>query len=289
VGAVLAREFELPLAVSNLGEIYSDRKFFEDHRDVVEYVVDSGSAFFSCSQHCANSYREIGLDPKAESIPYGIDIDNFVVDSDGVAARTRIGLEGDAPLVLYLGRMVRDMGLDTVLSAIPITLQAYPNAQFMIAGAPGELQPAAESLALRYPAKVTVRANLPHAQLPDVLSACSVLLAPTRGDRACSSLASAEAMAAGRAVIATRVGGIPEIVVDGETGILVEPDDAQALTRAIVAALGDPGRSRAMGAAGRTRVEAFWDENKTNAEYEARFRNLLSIRKHQSQLSGGIT
>lgn len=279
IGAVLARTYNLPLAVSNLGEIYSDRAFFEEHRKVVEYIVATGKAFFSCSQHCADSYREIGLDPKAESIPYGIDIHNFDADTAENIARRNMGLPESVPMVLYLGRLVAEMGLDTVLDAIPSVFRDEPNVQFVLAGAPGDLQPVAERLAAEYAGRVHVRPNVPPGQLPDLLSATTVLLAPTRGSRACSSLASAEAMAAGRAVVASRVGGIPEIVQDGSTGTLVPPGDAGALARAVVDLLRDPARAAALGRAGRKRVEDYWDENKTNAAYEARFLALVEKRR----------
>jgi starch synthase len=63
-----------------------------------------------------------------------------------------------------------------------------------------------------------------------------------------------EAMERGRAVVASAVGGLPEIVADGETGLLVPPGDAGALADAVIELAGDPERARAMGAAGRRRA-----------------------------------
>ena len=65
-----------------------------------------------------------------------------------------------------------------------------------------------------------------------------------------------EAMACGTAVVASRVGGIPEVVVDGETGVLVPPGEPEALAAAVSALCGDPERAARFGAAGRRRVEA---------------------------------
>lgn len=69
-----------------------------------------------------------------------------------------------------------------------------------------------------------------------------------------------EAMAAGKAVLATRVGGVPEVVVDGETGILVPPGDPEALAEGIRRLAGDPALRERLGAAGRERARLFsWD------------------------------
>ena len=67
-----------------------------------------------------------------------------------------------------------------------------------------------------------------------------------------------EAMAAGRPVVASRAGGIPELVADGRTGLLVEPGDPLALADALLTLLADPERARAMGAAGRKDAVAHW-------------------------------
>jgi glycosyltransferase involved in cell wall biosynthesis len=69
-------------------------------------------------------------------------------------------------------------------------------------------------------------------------------------------LAILEAMAVGLPVVSTTVGGIPELVDDGRSGVLVPPGDARALAQALIAVLGDPARGRAMGAAGAERVRA---------------------------------
>jgi glycosyltransferase involved in cell wall biosynthesis len=71
-----------------------------------------------------------------------------------------------------------------------------------------------------------------------------------------------EAMAAGRAVVASNVGGIPEAVEDGKTGILVPPQDAQALAKAVAFLLDNPEQAREMGQAGRRRAEQLFDEKK---------------------------
>jgi hypothetical protein len=87
------------------------------------------------------------------------------------------------------------------------------------------------------------------------LAAADLLVMPSRNEGLGKALV--EAMALGRAVVATRVGGIPSVVVDGETGSLVSPDDPAALARAVTELLKDPGLRHRMGDAGRRRAEQF--------------------------------
>ncbi len=91
-----------------------------------------------------------------------------------------------------------------------------------------------------------------------------VFLLPSHGDAA--PWVVLEAMASGLPVVATRVGGIPEMVLQGETGLLVERRDRPALTQALEALLGDPARRKQMGAAGRARVEQLFDARKNDRQ-----------------------
>jgi len=80
-----------------------------------------------------------------------------------------------------------------------------------------------------------------------------------------------EAMACGLAVVATRVGGNPEVVADGETGLLTPPSDPAALARAMLQLCRDDGERRRMGKAGRRRVERCFDVRRMTAAYEAMY------------------
>jgi glycosyltransferase involved in cell wall biosynthesis len=86
-------------------------------------------------------------------------------------------------------------------------------------------------------------------------------------------------MAAGVPVVATAVGGIPECVVDGETGLLVRPSDSEALARAVTAALSDPARLGRLGEAGRRRLHANFTADSQVPRIEAVFHRVVSRRK----------
>ena len=259
VGAMLAHATGTPLVVNNFGELFSHGAFFQANPDVLPFIQAATRRFVSGSRHCASGWARFGLSPEVEVVPYGVDSARFRPDQDGLAMRFRAGIGAATPVVLFVGRFVRDMGLHVVLDAIPAVLKRQPDARFLLVGAVGELSAAASEVAARFGGRVIIRQNVPFDELPGWYAAGDLVVAPTTGDRACSSLAAAEALATARPVIASNVGGIPEIVAEGATGYLIPPENHSALADRIVELLGRPDAGREMGARGRAWIEANWD------------------------------
>ncbi len=130
---------------------------------------------------------------------------------------------------------------------------------YLITGARPDLTAFLEAAVAGRPQVRWINAMVPVAEVVQLYSHAAAFVCPSIYEP--FGLINLEAMACGTAVVASRVGGIPEVVVDGETGWLVEPGDAPALGQALRAALADPARARSMGEAGRRRVEAHfaWD------------------------------
>jgi glycosyltransferase involved in cell wall biosynthesis len=277
VGALLSSEFRVPFVVSNFGEIYSHPGVFRKHAALAPYVCDRASRILSISRHCADSYNRIGLSPPVTVIPYGIDLARFSFRNDGSAIRNVLGWGGNDQVVLFVGRMTRDMGLHTLLTAVPELLATLDSAKVLIVGAGGELLHSASETAGRHPGRVIVRPDVPKAELPAYYAASSIVVAPTLGDRACGSLAALEAMGTGKPIIASRVGGIPEIVADGQSGILIPPDDPATLTGAMVRLLESEPLRKRMGAVGRRIAESRYDQDKTNALIEHVFTEVAGL------------
>ena len=152
----------------------------------------------------------------------------------GVDLPANVGVEADPPEVLYAGRLSPEKGvLELVEAATGLNL--------VVAG-DGPLRP-------RVPGS---RGFLPHDELERLYARAAVVACPSR--REGFGVACLEAMAHGRPVVATDVGGLRDLVVDGKTGILVPPGDAAALRTALQRLLGDPDLRRRLGAAGRERA-----------------------------------
>jgi glycosyltransferase involved in cell wall biosynthesis len=277
VGAIAAEMYRIPLVVTNLGEIYSHRSEVDRQVEMIRHIIRIAGALMSLTRHCASSYRELGMNPEVKVLHYGIDHERFAGGA-GDAIRTRLGIPPTSDVVLFVGRMVRDMGLHVLLDGLSELLQRRPTVHVLIVGGSGELRQEAEDAAAGWPGRVTVIADVHENDLPGCYAAATIVVAPTIGARACGSLAAAEAMAAGKAVVATRIGGIPEYVGDGETGLLIPPGDSTALVNALVSLLGDRDRLSEFGRAARERVRRLFDNQRTNDAIERLFRDVAGIR-----------
>jgi glycosyltransferase involved in cell wall biosynthesis len=268
LGAWLTEDLGIPLVTTIFGEIYSNPEAHRPHLPHVRHVVDRTSKWLSCSRHCADSVKLVGLNVDVEPLLYGIDINHFHPRHDSSAVRARLGLAQADRIVLFVGRMKEEMGLGVLLRAITEALMQCPNVTFVIVGRPGELTAEAERVAGSHPGRVQIRKNVPDSQLPEYYCAADLVTAPSTNSRACLGLAIAEAFACGKPVIGCRVGGTAEVLLEGETGWLVPPNDHLALAAAIVDAVQKPAELSARGEAARRRAVNAFDKDKTNARME---------------------
>jgi glycosyltransferase involved in cell wall biosynthesis len=226
------------------------------------------------------------VDPsRVTVVENGVDPARFRTATDQDVARLRgeLRLPPDAPVVVAVAMLIPQKGIQYLLEAAPQVLASQPDAWFVIVGEGAylpELKRIAFDLGVEERVKFTgVRSDVPvFLALADVVAVPSVWHEP-------AGLIVLEAMASARPVVATASGGIPEYVVDGETGFLVELRNAQQLASALTSVLADPVRARAMGQAGRRRVEANFTTarwvDKTLAVYEEAAD--LRIRAHAAE------
>lgn len=194
-----------------------------------------------------------GLD--AVVIPNVIDLDRF-------PARTPRAF-GDAPHVVVARNLEPIYGLATAIEALAILRRTYPRATLTIAGS-GPLLPAlqAQAASLGLAGAVQFPGRIDHRQMPALYAAADVALNPSRVDNMPNSVL--EAYASGLPLVSTDAGGVPDIVDDGRTGLLVPVDDAAAMAAALVRVLSDPALAGRLVEAGRRRVESCaWPEVRT--------------------------
>jgi len=190
----------------------------------------------------------VGAAEQYRVIPNGIDLEWF-----GSAAEwpRPAGLEGQ-PLIGCVCSLTREKGVDVLLRAMGPLVQSYPQLQLCVVG-DGPLRAELE----REARQLGVGEHVVFAGIaPDVrpwLAAFDLFVLPSRTEGTPRALL--EAMAMGTAVVATRTGGTPEIVENGVTGVLVEPEDASDLGRGIGGMLGDATRREALAEAGHERVQ----------------------------------
>jgi glycosyltransferase involved in cell wall biosynthesis len=186
-----------------------------------------------------------------EVIPNGVDLERF--DRPGRECRAAVleplAIDTATPIVLVPAALREEKGHEVLLEALPELLRAVPSVQVLIVGG-GEREQ--ELRARARPLGETVRFLGPRDDMPDLMAACDVVVLPSRAEALPTALM--EAAAAGRPVVATRVGGVPEVVEDGRTGLLVPAGDPHALARALASVLADPVRAAALGDAARARA-----------------------------------
>ena len=190
-------------------------------------------------------------------VPNGVDLDRFSPhrsSQDMAAFRDALGIPPDAFLIGVVARLEPEKGHRYLLEALPAILQAVPSAWLLLVGEGSQtdaLRGQARSLPL--PARQRVVFAGFQTDVGALTQAVDVAVMPSL--REAQGLALLEAMAAGRPVVATAVGGIPETIRDGMDGLLVPPADPSALTAALIRLACDPGLRDRLAASGRRRVE----------------------------------
>lgn len=248
----------LPLVVSLQGELSMDAAGIFQRpgiaQDIMRKALERADAITGCSQHTleeAESFYGHSFGTRGKVIFNGVRENEFESISPYQHAR---------PYILAIGRLVHQKGFDVLLRAYAVALAEGCNHDLIIAGDGREqsaLKTLINSLKLAGRAHLIGRADRPKSAA--LFNGCSFFVLPSRHEP--FGIVNLEAMAASKAVIATRVGGVPEVVRDNIEGMAVEKEDIPALARAIKLLASDAGLRQALGRAGRIRSGEFsWQE-----------------------------
>ena len=211
---------------------------------------------------------------KVRLIPNGIDLGRFTPRPPSASLRAALGVPPSAPIVASVGRFVEVKGYRYLLEAAAQVARARAGVHWILVGdgeLRGELEAHARSLGLAPQVHFTGWRD----DIPDVLALCDVFVLPSL--REAFGRVLVEAMAMGRPVVATTGGGVPDVVVDGETGLLVDPAASAPLAAAVQTLLENPGRAGHLGAAGRRRAQSTFSLTAHVDAVERAYAELLGV------------
>jgi glycosyltransferase involved in cell wall biosynthesis len=214
--------------------------------------------------------RREHVDPsRIHTVYNGVDLSLFdPLRVDG-AARRRFALGEEVPLIGIVGRFDPVKDHATFLRGAALVTRQLPHARFLIVGS-GPLDAQLHRLVDRLGLAASVLFMESQSDVAAAFAAMDVVVVSSQYEGCCNVIL--EAMAMGKPVIATAVGGNPELVVPGHTGLLVPAQDSHAMANAIVRLVKTPHDARAMGRAGRQRIEQQFSLSRMIDEYERLYR-----------------
>jgi phosphatidylinositol alpha-1,6-mannosyltransferase len=223
-------------------------------------------------ERCLAVLHELDLDSdpaRVRVVPLGADQEFFRPGLDTRDVRERYAL-GEGRWLLSVARLTRHKGIDTMLGALAQLRQGYPDLRYAVVGE-GEDRAALETEALQLGLGDRVRflSGVPDRDLPALYNCAEVYVGVSRllSQRVEGfGISLCEASACGVPVVAGRSGGMPEAVHDGETGLLVDAENADTVAVALRRLLDDPGLGARFGAAGRKAVERHYNWDRVTAD-----------------------
>jgi len=259
-GALAARLAGVP-CLWHLQDIVDDRQLF----GILKKALNLAGRFLPhrivvVSKPVAEIF-DSSASSKIRIIPNGTDVARYSSNGAGKRIRSELDIGPQDPVVGIVGRIVHWKGHQDFLHAAQKVYEQIPQCRFLVVGDASFGSPAyerrmrelAKELGLE---KVVIFTGF-RADVPDLIATMDLVVNASRSPEP-FGLSVIEAMAAGKPVVGTNAGGIPEIVVNGVTGTLVPMKDVVALERAIVGILQAPDQRQTMGKAGRKRVEEFF-------------------------------
>jgi glycosyltransferase involved in cell wall biosynthesis len=253
IGSVAARIARVP-TVSTQHTMFEARRFSRSwarNRLGDLALAVASSTIIAVSDEARRHYEAARPYPRRKLVTLrnGIDLTRFDASArEGPAVRRELGIPPDAPVVLSVSVLRRDKGIQEMIAGLGSLAATAPGVVYLIVG-DGDHRAALEAAARERGVAGRVVFAGSRTDVPRVMAAADVFVHPTYVDALPTVLA--EAAAAGLPIVASRVGGVPEMCLDGRNGLLVPPGDVPALTAAVEGLLTDPALAGRMGAAGR--------------------------------------
>jgi L-malate glycosyltransferase len=253
------------------------------HRRVQRYICRLADCVLVNAKAVKSWLVDDGYDEaKIVVIRNGVDLTRFSEATDPEHVRRSLGVPPGIPLVVVVSRLARLKGLEQLIEAAAIVNERYPHARFLIVG---ETAPSQRSyldelkrLAVRYRVADRVVFTGLRSDVPALLAAADVAAMPSLNEALSNVLL--ESMAAGAPTVATRVGGTPEALIDGQTGLLVPPGQAPPLAAAILQVLDDRALAMRLGDAARQFIREHLSVDRMVKATEELYAELLARKQY---------
>ena len=211
---------------------------------------------------------------KIEVILPGLDLDAFGQTDQRAQTRNEIGVDDNEHLVLYVGRLRAVKGVEFGIRAVAKAIEQNPKMKLALAGE-GDQRKQLEALSAELGIENNVKFLGVRKDLPNVLSACDSVIMPSLTEG--FPRVAIEAMASSKPVIATSVGGVPEAIIDGQSGILVPSKDVEAMTDALISVSTNFELAKRLGVAARQRTEHRFAASNYVARLDEMYRRLAGL------------
>lgn len=274
MAALGRRHRGIPLVISTHGSDLLVWGMKPGLKSLLRWTLRQAQVCTANSEPLLNLTTELGGRTVPESLIFetGVDIAQFHPALDIAEAREAAGFEGTDLHVLFVGNLIGRKGIDLALQALSQLDTSESRVKFIIVGGGKErdaLGDQAERLGVA--SQVQFVGPLSHDQLPPYFRACDVFLLPSRSEG--MGIVLLEAAASGKPAIGTSVGGIPTIIRSGETGLIVPPEDSDALALALAQLLRDKEMRLRMGQQARQLAEREYSR-------DAQVGKLLTVYSH---------
>lgn len=214
---------------------------------VYKRILDASHHIICPSDELRDYVIRIGIDPaKVTYISNGVDVTKFNPEAEGTQMRKKLGLGSQEKIVLCPRRLVPKNGVLYFIQAIPSVVAEMDDIKFLVAGDGSELEKLRnEARKLNIEDNVIFLGSVPNDEMPELYNLSSVVVLPSLKEA--TSISGLEAMASAKPLIGSDIGGIPQIIDDGQTGFLVPPERADLIASSLISLFKDEERRVSMG------------------------------------------
>tara|TARA_Y100000310_G_scaffold45098_1_gene42061 strand:+ start:1007 stop:2203 length:1197 start_codon:yes stop_codon:yes gene_type:complete len=212
------------------------------------------------------------------TIPMGVDLEQFSPKLKDNKVKKEFDVTGE--FLLFVGRIAEKKGLTYLLDAMPAVVKKFPKVKLVVIGdGPLKTRLEAQASAMKLDGHVIFAGKRKNEDLGKYFASADVFVGPSivtdSGDTEGLGVVFLEAIASGTAVIGGNVGGVPDIIKDGKTGLLVEEKNSKELSKKIVELLGDKKKREKMVKAGQKHIKDNYDWEKVTKKFEDLFKKIL--------------